>query len=125
MKTAKPNQKQAASTIAKSSKKANPVSESVIEEVEEALDVVEPILLVFEDEVPQVIENSVASSENLESDSNNQIPTIQMRDIEKILRKSPFIIEVLLKSGDTVQISTEDFEKLRNPEDPTNTIQYL
>jgi hypothetical protein len=51
--------------------------------------------------------------------------TVQLEDIARVLRKSPLVTEVLLKSGQIVQIDTQDFQKLANPEDPTSIIQYL
>lgn len=50
---------------------------------------------------------------------------VKLSDIVRIIRQSPHYTEVLLKSGDTAQFTTSDFDKLRNPEDDTNVIRYM
>jgi hypothetical protein len=121
MKTTKPNQK------APKAATAEPVVVPVLsstETVEEQV-VVEPEL----EEVELVVEvmqvqQELTLPEYLQT-IEEETPTIEMKDIERILRKSPHITEVLLKSGDSVQLSTEDFQKLRDPEDPTSMISSL
>jgi hypothetical protein len=111
MKTAKPTQKPIS--------KATAPKEVAVDEV-----ITDEVVVVTEshDEAvePKV---EIVKSEPVKEVSNES--KVELRDIVRIIRKSPHVTEVLLSSGDTVQISTEDFEKLRNPEDPTNTIQYL
>jgi hypothetical protein len=83
-------------------------------------DLVQDYLKVYEPTVEEVVESPVIKPEVVKTE-----PTVEMRDIERILRTSPHVTEVLLKSGDTVQLSTEDFQKLRDPQDPTNIIASL
>jgi hypothetical protein len=107
MKTAKPTQKPIV--------KATTPKEVVVDEV------ITDEVVVVNDSHDEVVEPAIA--EPVKEVSNES--KVELRDIVRIIRKSPHVTEVLLSSGDTVQITTEDFEKLRNPEDPTNTIQYL
>jgi hypothetical protein len=107
MKTAKPTQKP---TVKATTPKEVVVDEVITDEV-----------VVVNDSHDEVVEPAIA--EPVKEVSNES--KVELRDIVRIIRKSPHVTEVLLSSGDTVQITTEDFEKLRNPEDPTNTIQYL
>lgn len=106
MKTAKTAQKQTTTTTTTTI----PVFEEL---VQDDLKVYEPI-------IEEVVESVVITPDVVKADS-----TVEMRDIERILRTSPHVTEVLLKSGDTVQLSTEDFQKLRDPQDPTNIIASL
>lgn len=113
MKTAKPTQKP---TVKATTPKEVVVDEVITDEVvvtDSHDEVVEPEV--------EIVEPAIA--EPVKEVSNES--KVELRDIVRIIRKSPHVTEVLLSSGDTVQITTEDFEKLRNPEDPTNTIQYL
>lgn len=78
-----------------------------------------------ETEVAPVVEEKaslVVVAPKVEEVDQNQV---KLSDIVRIIRQSPHYTEVLLKSGDTAQFSTEDFDKLRNPEDDTNVIRYL
>ena len=78
-----------------------------------------------ETEVTPVVEEKaslVVVAPKVEEVDQNQV---KLSDIVRIIRQSPHYTEVLLKSGDTAQFSTEDFDKLRNPEDDTNVIRYL
>lgn len=78
-----------------------------------------------ETEVAPVVEEKpslVVVAPKVEKVDQNQV---KLSDIVRIIRQSPHYTEVLLKSGDTAQFSTEDFDKLRNPEDDTNVIRYL
>lgn len=78
-----------------------------------------------ETEVAPVVEEKaslVVVAPKVEELDQNQV---KLSDIVRIIRQSPHYTEVLLKSGDTAQFSTEDFDKLRNPEDDTNVIRYL
>ena len=78
-----------------------------------------------ETEVAPVVEEKpslVVVAPKVEEVDQNQV---KLSDIVRIIRQSPHYTEVLLKSGDTAQFSTADFDKLRNPEDDTNVIRYL
>jgi hypothetical protein len=104
MKTAKTTQKQTTTTT------TIPVAEGLTQDD----------LVVSQPVVEEVLESVVIIPDVVKAE-----PTVEMRHIERILRTSPHVTEVLLKSGDTVQLSTEDFQKLRDPQDPTNTIASL
>lgn len=67
-------------------------------------------------------ESLVVVAPRVEKVDQNQV---KLSDIVRIIRQSPHYTEVLLKSGDTAQFSTSDFDKLRNPEDDTNVIRYM
>jgi hypothetical protein len=128
MKTAKPNQKTAAAPAAKPVVEDVLVEQPVIEEVvvveleEPELEEIKPVV---EQEVEEVQVQQESDLSKYFQTIEEAVPTIQMKDIERILRKSPHVTEVLLKSGDSVQLSTEDFQKLRDPEDPTSIISSL
>jgi hypothetical protein len=107
MKTAKTPQKQTTTTT------TMPVAEELLQE---NLAVTQPI-------VEEVVEVQAQPVEEVRVEATQG--KIAMGDVVRIIRQSPQITEILLKSGDTVQIYTSDFDKLRNPEDPTNNIQFL
>lgn len=107
MKTTKTPQKQTTTTT------TLPVAEELLQD---DLVVTQPIV----EEVVEVPAQSVEEPKVEASQGN-----ITMGDVVRIIRQSPLITEILLKSGDTVQIHTSDFDKLRNPEDPTSNIQFL
>lgn len=130
MKTEKPIQKtssakQAAAKSAPVAKKVEEqpivekIEEPIVEEVKPVVEVVEPVVEVAE----PVVEEEAPVSTYIEEDPDRF--NLEIKDIARVIRRSPLITEVLLVSGDTVQINTDDFEKLRNPNDPTSIIQYL
>jgi hypothetical protein len=101
-------------TTKESLKKTTAQKETPVEKVEQA-----------EVEVTPVVEKEaapVAVAAKVEEVTQNQV---KLSDIVRIIRQSPHYTEVLLKSGDTAQFSTLDFDKLRNPEDDTNVIRYM
>ena len=96
------------------SKKTTAQKETPVEKVEQT-----------EVEVTPVVEEKAALvvvAPKVEEVADNQV---KLSDIVRIIRQSPHYTEVLLKSGDTAQFSTSDFDKLRNPEDDTNVIRYM
>jgi len=107
MKTAKTPQKQTTTTT------TMPVAEELLQE---NLVVTQPI-------VEEVVKVQAQPVEEVRVEATQG--KITMGDVVRIIRQSPQVTEILLKSGDTVQIYTSDFDKLRNPEDPTNNIQFL
>jgi hypothetical protein len=101
-------------TTKESLKKTTAQKETPVEKVEQT-----------EVEVTPVVEKEaapVAVAPKVEEVTQNQV---KLSDIVRIIRQSPHYTEVLLKSGDTAQFSTLDFDKLRNPEDDTNVIRYM
>lgn len=123
MKTEKPIQKtsSAKQAAAKSAPVAKKVEEQpIVEKIEEPIvEEVKPVVEVVE----PVVEEEAPVSTYIEEDPDRF--NLEIKDIARVIRRSPLITEVLLVSGDTVQINTDDFEKLRNPNDPTSIIQYL
>jgi SepF-like predicted cell division protein (DUF552 family) len=107
MKTTKTPQKQTTTTT------TLPVAEELLQD---DLVVTQPI-------VEEVVEVQAQHLEEVKAEASQG--NITMGDVVRIIRQSPLVTEILLKSGDTVQIHTSDFDKLRNPEDPTNNIQFL
>jgi SepF-like predicted cell division protein (DUF552 family) len=107
MKTTKTPQKQTTTTT------TLPVAEELLQD---DLVVTQPI-------VEEVVEVQAQPVEEVKAEASQG--NITMGDVVRIIRQSPLVTEILLKSGDTVQIHTSDFDKLRNPEDPTNNIQFL
>jgi hypothetical protein len=101
-------------TTKESLKKTTAQKETPVEKVEQT-----------EVEVTPVVEEKAALvvvAPKVEEVADNQV---KLSDIVRIIRQSPHYTEVLLKSGDTAQFSTSDFDKLRNPEDDTNVIRYM
>lgn len=101
-------------TTKESFKKATIQKENLVAKVEQAEVAVAPV----------VTEKAalVVVAPKVEEANQNQV---KLSDIVRIIRQSPHYTEVLLKSGDTAQFSTSDFDKLRNPEDDTNVIRYM
>jgi hypothetical protein len=101
-------------TTKESLKKTTAQKETPVEEVEQT-----------EVEVTPVVEEKAALvvvAPKVKEANQNEV---KLSDIVRIIRQSPHYTEVLLKSGDTAQFSTSDFDKLRNPEDDTNVIRYM
>lgn len=115
MKNAKTPQKQAAKP------KVDPVVEELIQDIPVVEEVIEEVVV---EEQPKV-QVEVPAEPVVQVQPEATQGDITLGEIVRIIRKSPHVTEVLLKSGDTVQINTSDFEKLRNPEDPTTNIQFL
>ena len=101
-------------TTKESLKKTTTKKEAPVAKVEQVETEVAPVV----EEKPSL----VVVAPKVEVVDQNQV---KLSDIVRIIRQSPHYTEVLLKSGDTAQFSTEDFDKLRNPEDDTNVIRYL
>ena len=101
-------------TTKESLKKTTTQKETPVAKVEQVETEVAPVV----EEKPSL----VVVAPKVEKVDQNQV---KLSDIVRIIRQSPHYTEVLLKSGDTAQFSTEDFDKLRNPEDDTNVIRYL
>ena len=101
-------------TTKESLKKTTTQKEAPVAKVEQVETEVAPVV----EEKPSL----VVVAPKVENVDQNQV---KLSDIVRIIRQSPHYTEVLLKSGDTAQFSTEDFDKLRNPEDDTNVIRYL
>lgn len=101
-------------TTKESLKKATTQKENLVAKVEQVETGVSPVVTEKE--------SLVVVAPKVEEVSQNQV---KLSDIVRIIRQSPHYTEVLLKSGDTAQFSTSDFDKLRNPEDDTNVIRYM
>ena len=102
------------------------VTEKDFKNVEAALEYLNnnPVVVEGQPEVQlEVVEETETFAPQIYDDPERF--NLEIKDIARVIRRSPLITEVLLVSGDTVQINTEDFEKLRNPEDPTSIIQFL
>lgn len=140
MKTEKSDQKQSSVRpvsskkilVSKKEEESNPVEE-VKEEVLETpiVEEVKPIEVVnsspkaVEPPKPKAEPKVSVQGEKLDGARVDIEPSIQLKNIVRVLRKSPTVTEVLLKSGDSVQLSTSDYERLRNPQDPTSIIKHL